>query len=469
MKRENDARPWKLLLVLSLVVTMLAACSGGSKSELPPLAEDGTGKIRVMYWGEEEFLLDYGTPFNVMYPDMEFEVVPLAELNSSIGPDDNYIEKWSEFIKEKKLDVVMVNQEEFKKIANDGLLYPLDSLIRDEQYPIDDFHPGTIDTLRQMGGNSLYGLSSHFESAALFYNEDLFKEHGVELPRPNMSVNEVLELAERFESKSNHAKDRVNGIHSEYMSPGRMLRSFASMAGLQFVDPKAEKIVMDSEAWKTLFIQYAELVKDKKTNFIAPDRQDGYANGFLEGKSAMLIADLWMMDNLRNAQLNDQSNKKKTFKWNIVSIPIDPAKPDESQMVRFGGIFAMMKDATNKREAWEFIKFSAGPEMAKVHGSFSSKLTTRTKYQKNLWGADMGAFTKLKPSLSPSLEETIGKHNISESFIEQIDQSIYEAIQSVVDGKKSSEQAYMDLLPELQKRLDEARIKEGKEKDKPKK
>ncbi|TVX87162.1 ABC transporter substrate-binding protein [Paenibacillus agilis] len=469
MKRESYSRHGKLLLVLSLVVTMLAACTGGSKSDLPPLAEDGTGKIRVMYWGEEEFLLDYGTPFNVMYPDIEFEVVPMAELRRSIEPDDNYTEKLTEFIKDKKLDVVLLNQEEFKKIANEGMLYSLDALIRDEQYPIDDFHPGTIDILRQMGGNSLYGLSSYFESSVLFYNEDLFKEYGVEPPRPNMSVNEVLELAERFESKSNQGKDRINGIHSEYMSPGMMLRSFASMAGLQFVDPKAEKIVMNSEAWKKLFIQYAELVKDKKTNFIEPDKQDGYAHGFLEGKSAMLIADLWMMDNIRSAQLHNQSNKKKTFTWNIVPVPIDPAKPDESQMVKFGGIFAMLKDATNKREAWEFIKFSAGPEMAKVNGSFSSKLTTRTKYQKDIWGANMGAFTKLKPSLSPSLQETLTKNKISASFIEQIDQSIYEAIHSVVDGKKSSEQAYTDLLSELQKHLDEARVKGQKEKDKPKK
>ncbi|WP_258279922.1 hypothetical protein [Paenibacillus sp. SC116] len=57
---------------------MLAACTGRSKSELPPMPESGEGVIKVLYWNEEQFMKDYGSSFNVKYPDIEFEIVSTA-------------------------------------------------------------------------------------------------------------------------------------------------------------------------------------------------------------------------------------------------------------------------------------------------------------------------------------------------------------------------------------------------------
>ncbi|TVX87161.1 ABC transporter substrate-binding protein [Paenibacillus agilis] len=450
-------RRWKIIVVYCLVLTLLAGCTSGDKGELPPLPEDGSGTIRILFGDEQQFMNEYGNTFNVKYPEIKFEIVSTKELYDSLGPDDDYYENYINFVKKKKLDVVMLPQSDYEHFSSVGALYPIESLIKAEKYPIDDFHPGVIDLLRELGGNSLNGLAVQFDSSALFYNVDLFKEYGVELPRHKMSVQEMLQLADRFNSKSEAEKDRVYGFHSEYMAPTQMLFSLAEMSNLQFVDATAEKIVMDSEAWKSIFVSYAELVKEGKTNLIKPTSDMRPGQGFAQGKAAMTIGSLFMIEQIQNPHRygQDENQKKKAFEWGMVTVPIDPANPDESSMIQLSSIFAITKDSINKRAAWEFVKFSAGPELARIHSRNVNKLTTRTKYQHEIAGKSTEAFTLLKPgSNARALYRTFYKNNVSDEFYASFQNKLNESIMAVADGKKSPEQAYEQLLPELQKDLD---------------
>ncbi|WP_242069673.1 hypothetical protein [Paenibacillus dendritiformis] len=73
---------WKLALLLTLVVALLSGCFG-EKPVLDELGKDGKGKSKVVYYNEESFYSQYGNYFNVKYPDIEFEVVNLQEMNRS--------------------------------------------------------------------------------------------------------------------------------------------------------------------------------------------------------------------------------------------------------------------------------------------------------------------------------------------------------------------------------------------------
>ncbi|MCR8846145.1 hypothetical protein NQ117_20900 [Paenibacillus sp. SC116] len=52
---------------------------------------------------------------------------------------------------------------------------------------------------------------------------------------------------------------------------------------------------MDSDAWKTLFIDYAELVKSGKININDQSSSRGYDPGFAGGKSALGIGQQWTL------------------------------------------------------------------------------------------------------------------------------------------------------------------------------
>lgn len=62
------------------------------------------------------------------------------------------------------------------------------------------------------------------------------------------------------------------------------------------------------------------------------------------------------------------------------------------------------------------------------------------------------------------LHKTLNKNDVSMEFHSTLTMKLNEALMAVKDGKKSAEQAYSDLLPELQKALEEAKQKGAKEK-----
>ncbi|MCR8846147.1 extracellular solute-binding protein [Paenibacillus sp. SC116] len=466
-------RQVKLVVVLSLVVSLLAACTGGSKSELPDLPENGAGKITVMHWSADSFMSELGNTFNVKYPEIEFQVVESDEFYQSFKPQEGDADKkLAEFIKNKKIDVVLTHQMEYEQLAKAGVLYKLDTIIQDEKYPMDDFYPGIVDLLREKGGNAIYGLPSGINSMALFYNVDLFKKQGVEVPTHKMSPQRVLDLAQRFPGGSDE-KERIYGIHTEYRSVGDHMLSLGEMSNLQVIDQKAEKVVMDSAAWKELFVSYAELMKDNKINMIDMNNQGGsYGTGFSAGKAAMVLGHTWMFEEMKYASRREGPDGKpsKPFEWNMVTVPVDPANPDESSSVGLGEIFAITNHATDKRAAWEFIEFTTGPEMAKINGRSTRKLTARKNYQKEKEGKSMEAFTMLRPAKNNySLYSTLEKNDVSYEFSQTLTMKLDEALKSVADGKKSADQAYTELISELQKTLVEAKQKGAKEKEKTKK
>ncbi len=464
------ARPWKLVMGLSLVISLLASCTGGAQSELPELPKEGAATLKVMFHNAEIFMSEYGNTFNVKFPEVEFEVIESTEFESFVKPGDDRDKKLVEFIKSKNIDVAILHQSQYEHLSASGTLYKLDTIIQEEKYPVDDFAPGVMDFLREKGGNAIYGLSGTISSDALFYNVDLFKQQGVEVPTHKMSVQQVMDLAHRFKSKSNDDKDRVYGLHTEYMLPAEYVLHLGSMSNLQIVDQKAEKVVMDSEAWKTLFEKYALLMKNKKINVQDANNHMSYGQGFAAGKAAMSINYYWMIEEIKYAmQGGYDGNKTKPFEWNMVSVPVDPANPDESSRVRIAEIFVISNDSANKRAAWELVKFSTGQEMARIHGRTSWRMTSRVKYQQPIDGKSMEAFTILRPAKnSYSLDEVLYKNNVSKEFISSLNTKLGAALNAVKDGKKSAEQAFNELIPELQKALEEAKRKGAEEKKKKK-
>lgn len=61
-------------IVLLMVMLLLSGCLA-EKEVLPPL-ESRKGKIKILCSGDEKFFhLQYGSYFNIKYPDIELEVI----------------------------------------------------------------------------------------------------------------------------------------------------------------------------------------------------------------------------------------------------------------------------------------------------------------------------------------------------------------------------------------------------------
>ncbi|MFL1674741.1 sugar ABC transporter substrate-binding protein, partial [Paenibacillus dendritiformis] len=160
-------KKWKIALLLTTVVAVLSGCFG-EKPVLDELGKDGKGTIKVVYYDEDNFYRQYGNYFNVKYPDIEFEIVSMQEMYRDLQDKENvdYEEERLKFLEKHKPDVLMVDLSTMEKLAKEGKLYNLDSIITQEKFDLEGYMPGLVDMIREHGGGSLYGLAPYFYTNA---------------------------------------------------------------------------------------------------------------------------------------------------------------------------------------------------------------------------------------------------------------------------------------------------------------
>ncbi|MCE5171319.1 extracellular solute-binding protein [Paenibacillus profundus] len=394
---------WKAAILLLTVISLLGGCFA-EKPVLEELDPEGKVKIKVMYHNEESFYRDYGNGFdanfNEKYPNIEFEVISLIKMYRDIEKNGtSYEEEYLKLIENNKPDVLFTEKTDlFEKLAQEGKLYNLDPIIAQEKLDVDGYMPGLIDMLRGYGEGSLYGLAPSFYTQNLYYNADLFREYHIDPPRNQMSWKEVLELSKRFAGLGSEDKP-IYGLTEEFGRADDLLFGMAATSSLRALDAKGEKLAFNTEGWKEAMELVADAVRSKAV-FTHPLGEEGVSyylqsEPFFGGEVAMVLGSSMFLNQI--LQGTRQENVKE-IEWNMVTVPVDPASPNESPFVDLNGIYAIAADSANKRAAWEFMKFVNSPEMAKaVSRSPHAGLQTRSGFTKEVAGKSTESFYMLRP------------------------------------------------------------------------
>ncbi|MCZ7413982.1 MULTISPECIES: extracellular solute-binding protein [unclassified Streptomyces] len=206
--------------------------------------------------------------------------------------------------KHPKVDVKYVNigfddaQNKFKNAANAGeapevmrtevawvsdfaslqLIEPLGDVVEDE----DDYLPQAWGSTQYEG--ETYALPQVTDTLALFYNKELLKKAGVEVPT---SIEELKNSADAIEDKAGVTPLYLRGDDSYWFLP------YLYGEGGDLVDADAQKVTIGDPAGVAAF----ETVKDLLDSGVAEtDLTDGYANqerAFNNGDVAMMVNGPW--------------------------------------------------------------------------------------------------------------------------------------------------------------------------------
>lgn len=82
------------------------------------------------------------------------------------------------------------------------LLAPLDDLITRDQFPLDSFVPGVVESLKQTGGGQILGLPVHLNLPLMVYNVDLFRKAGLPAPRPGITWAELIPMLRQIRERT---------------------------------------------------------------------------------------------------------------------------------------------------------------------------------------------------------------------------------------------------------------------------
>lgn len=460
---QGKIKTWLISCFMIVMVGSLLSACAKENPILDELGEDGSGTLRVMFHGEDQFYRQYGGYFAIEYPNIDVEVVDMqsmyAQYRESTEPIDT--EKLTmEFIEKEKPDIILTDITMLEKLIEQGNLYNLDPLIQQEKYDLEGMLPGLIDMLRAKGDGGLYGLAPTYYTQVLFYNADLFKQHNIEAPRNKMSWQEVLELGARF-GQIGEGDDQLYGISNQVRTAAELVMDIAQTSNLQLIDATGENVLIDSQGWRDVFNTAVNAVNSNAIQTVERDAEGGVSyssseSAFMSGKAAMSMESSWMINELQNMALWNPDFKP--FDWQMVTMPVDPNYPDESSYVSTYQVYAISQDAVNKRAAWEFLKFINGDKVAKATSKImGGDLPTRVTYLQEIAGKNGEALTVLKPKANQThLFETLEKANVSYDFYNEVHTSINKVIDELLAGK-SSDEVLVPLKQELQQKLIEAK------------
>lgn len=456
----------KLLMVtlsLSLLVPLLAACGSGSEKEDP--AKKRVLRIGMVYgYGDDDSYMRQQLTdiYEYTHPNVEIEFASAID-NSSYRYEEPKPEDRKQpdtFAETKKLltgsnpvDVMLVGDTGlYKKLVRDNLLKQLDPLMQQDKFDTTDIVPTVLDGIKELGDNNIYGLTPTFSSSALFYNKKFFTDAGVEVPKDNMSWEDIFNLAARI--SSGDGKNRKFGFQFSSWAGSDPFSditwTYAPPLQLRMYDDKGEKMTVDTPGWEKVWSRIAKLVKDRVTPSSKDVNQDdngGYYNrvsgdNFMSGKVGMVISSYGYVNDL--IDVNKNAAKIKNFQkidWDVVTLPTHPEAPGIGGNIALYDLMSINAKAQNPDDAWDFVKFINSEEWAKLKSRNTWQVVSRKKYIQPKEGLNynIGAFYALKP-VPPSSQDRDEIYRIRPN-IGQVEEKGREYFQMVVDGKKTAQEA----------------------------
>lgn len=447
-----------LLLCVLLIVLASVGCS---KQEAGPdilkkMGKDEKATIKVMYGDESYFYQRYGNLFASKYPNIEIEVLDTRTI--AFDTMSSQTEAYEKFIEQHQPDVIVIDSNMYEELASKGIFLELDSVIKNDGFDVDSFVPSIIEMLRVKGQGKLYGLAPTFSSSALFYNQDLFEIHGIDPPQDQMSWQDVLALASRFPTDGSE-EDRVYGYAVQEKGAFGFIHFIALTQGLMFISPDGEQVVINSEPWRQVLSTAVDALRSDTIYLPAmkdmtDDGMISSANLFYSGRAAMMVGNSFQLAQLKNLDRDAAAKGKSGFRWDVVTMPVDPANPEYTAAIGLQEIFGIHAKSENARAAWELVSFINGEELAKLYSkSMGGALQTRTAFVQDDSGRKLESFYKLKPNF----DVMRGFEHMPIAFIGAFAGIMEQSIHEVLGDKLTLEEAVQSMQEQGELALKQAR------------
>ncbi len=445
---------------------LLGGCSKGNATN----GDETRTTLKIMYYDERAFFQQYGMIYSALHTNVDIEVI--SNQTAYQDPNGDYKANMKKMIEEQKPDILMLDNSLFRELSADGKLLDLDAIAQDKSFKPDTLAPGLLDYLRELGGGKLFGMSPNMYAQVIYYNKDLFKKHGVDLPKDGMSWDELFALAKRFPTDGD--KDsRVYGLSlgwngSDAYQLGSMI---ASAQNLSMINPVDMKVTLNTPAWKKSFETAFDVVKSNALHL--QNMNDGMSTSFnyddyllqdpfVSGKVAMKMEAQYLMDQIEQAQKSPNVKDKAVKDWAIVTMPVDPSSPDRSPYVNLNSLFAVNAQSENADAAKEFLAYVMSEDFARVSSKAQmGGLPVRTTAYEDKENRNLKAFYMLKPMETP-MNNLFDK--VPNNFYGILDGTVRGAVQSAFDGNKPLEDALKEAETQLQAELIKAQEEEKNKK-----
>lgn len=326
---------WRITLVTCIILALLRT------------ATSDASKTRVVYWHAwtqqwEQMVNHVVREFEASHPDIDVEPAIVS---------GNLIEKLVTAIAAGVApDVITVYAgSNIPPLAAKGLLVPLPEMSR--QQVANWVYPPFLDLGTWAG--KVYGLSYWQQSTALVWRVSHLNEAGLDSERGPASLRELDEYARKLTKY-----DTQGNIVRMGFLPGHIEHWFSAFGGSLY-ESSAREITADRSEniraleWMAEYRRILGLGKIRRWQANLASERAGINDPFVRGDMSMdIMGGAWKIGDWRTYGLPEDE-------WNLGPSPVVP--PLEGTVTYTYGDFSVVPHTTkHPREAWEFVKFTAG-------------------------------------------------------------------------------------------------------------
>ncbi|RKN84576.1 ABC transporter substrate-binding protein [Paenibacillus ginsengarvi] len=306
------------------VMVLLSSCSG--KQDQPvvkPAEEQGSKKLKVAYFNQQEFNLVYGNALKKLLPDYEFEVIPSVKIENKfsvpVDPDE---------LMKQKPDLIF-GLASVQQLSKSGKVMELTPLLKQDNYDLNQLTSAAVEQSRAIGGGRLTNLSPTFNATGLYYNKDMFDRLGIPYPTNRMTWPSLLELAKKAARTENGKQ--LYGIYTNYL-PFSIVQSYAKGVGTDYLSADKRKAMYASDAYVSAISVGVDAFKSNAV-YLPPEKQvpatnkkeSLLQNKFIAGEAAMSIYNTGLIEMMNDAVAQGIA----PIKWDVVTGPVKADKPNE--------------------------------------------------------------------------------------------------------------------------------------------
>ncbi|HZG06905.1 MAG TPA: extracellular solute-binding protein [Streptomyces sp.] len=280
-------------------------------------------------------------------------------------------------------DVIRAEVAWVADFANLGYLAPLDDTVAVE---------GKDDHLPQAWGSTqfegkTYGVPQVIDTLALFYNKDLLKKAGVEVPQ---SVEDIKASTAKF-AKQDVTPFYMRGDDAYWFLP------FLYGEGGDMLDADAKKITVDDEPGRKAFEVIKDLVDSKAATTDTTDGWENMQKAFKDGKVAMMLNGPWAIeDTLAGGQFKGREDN-----LGVAPVPAGSAGQGSPQG---GHNLSVYAGSDNLDASYEFVKYMTSAEVQKRTTEELSLLPTRASVYQEQTVKDNKMVQFFKPAVDKAVE-----------------------------------------------------------------
>ncbi|MGG5253504.1 ABC transporter substrate-binding protein [Neobacillus sp. SM06] len=433
----KKSRKVKLLAVFATLSLALAACSSQDKtaSTAKPQGEKpkttSQDKVTIVYARGKD--VTKGTEkmveaFEKSHPNID---VKFREMPSDTGQQhDAYVTAFN--AKSSEIDVIDMDVIWPAEFAQAGYVLPLDRFIQQDGIDLNEYNQGALGAA-QFNGKQ-WALPKFVDAGLLYYRKDLVKPE--EVPK---TWDELLAKAKE---KKGQGGTKFGYVLQAKQYEGLVTNTveFVASYGGKFINDKNEVVVNSPETIKGL----KELVKIAKSD-VVPGNVTTFTEiesdqAFIEGQTVFLRN--WPYE---YASANDKEKSKIVGKVGVAPLPAG----DKGSAAALGGWMAgINKYSKHPKEAWEFLKFMAGPEGQKIDAIYGGHAPTILKLYKDKEILDANP-TFADPGFVNGLNAAVSRP-VAPNYPE-ISDIIQINVSKAIAGQQTVEQAVQNMETEMKK------------------